>query len=86
MAEMESVEKDMMKTMVVIMGLAILASVIQGMIPQPAPDPIPPGEVLLSNLVIEPLEVNVGETVTIGVTATNIGEAGGSYEVTCEVI
>ena len=43
-------------------------------------------EFVVSNLEITPTEVNVGETVYISVIVTNVGNAAGSYEVTCEVV
>ena len=46
----------------------------------------PAAEFVISNLVIDPPEVYVGETVNIWVTVTNVGTAAGSTEVTCEVI
>lgn len=47
--------------------------------------PIPPENIILSDLVISPTEVYVGEPVSISVIATNIGETVGSYEIICEV-
>ena len=46
---------------------------------------IPPENIVLSDLVIEPAEVYVGEPVSISVIATNTGGVAGSYEITCEV-
>lgn len=43
------------------------------------------GEFQLSNLIIEPTMVNVGEPVTVGVTVTNIGETTGTKIVRMEV-
>lgn len=50
--------------------------------------PVPPGvaDIRLSNLVIQPSVVYVGETVTISVTATNQGDAAGSREIQCVVM
>lgn len=47
-----------------------------------------PGEAefQLSDLIIEPSTVNVGEPVTIGVTVANIGEKSGTKTVALEVI
>lgn len=42
-------------------------------------------EFVVSDLHITPAEVYIGETVTISVLVTNIGEAAGTYEVNCEV-
>ena len=47
---------------------------------------IPPENIVLSDLVIEPSEVYVGQPVSISVIATNIGEITGSYEIICEVV
>jgi len=46
----------------------------------------PGAEFIVSDLLIEPAEVYVGDTVTISVTVTNVGDVAGSYEVNCEVI
>ena len=47
---------------------------------------IPPEDITISDLSIEPSEVLVGEPVSISVVASNIGESAGSYEVNCEVV
>lgn len=39
----------------------------------------------VENLIIEPSEVNVGQKVTIEVTATNYGAASGSRKIVCNV-
>ena len=52
---------------------------------QAAP-PVPPENVELSGLLIEPSQVYVEESVSISVLATNLGGVAGSYEVVCEVI
>jgi len=46
---------------------------------------VPEAEFAVSNLVISPTEVYVGEPVSISVTVTNTGGLAGSYEVTAEV-
>ena len=46
---------------------------------------LPVADIRVENLVIEPSEVYVGETVRISVTATNYGEATGSKRIVCEV-
>lgn len=46
----------------------------------------PEAEFVVSNLVIDPAEVYIGEPVSISVVVTNVGSKAGSYEVTCEVI
>ena len=43
------------------------------------------GEFILSDLVIEPSEVEVGDPVSISCIATNIGEQRGSRNITLEV-
>jgi len=48
--------------------------------------PLPEAEFEVSNLVIEPTEVYVGEPVSISCFVTNVGGKAGTYEVTCEVI
>lgn len=40
----------------------------------------------VSNLIIYPTEVYVGEAVSISVTVTNVGGLTGTYEVNCEVL
>ena len=45
----------------------------------------PVADIRLSNLVIDPQQCNVGDTVTIQVTATNYGTAPGSKTITCTV-
>lgn len=42
-------------------------------------------DIRVENLVIEPIEVPVGETVSISVTATNIGTDVGSKTITCKI-
>lgn len=46
----------------------------------------PEAEFVVSDLVIDPTEVYVGEPISISVVVTNIGDKAGSYEVNCEVI
>lgn len=76
--------KDKKKT-IVGLGIGLLGALAYLVLRKPAP-PIPPADIVLSDLVIEPSEVYVGETVTISIIVTNIGETVGSYEVTCEVL
>lgn len=47
---------------------------------------VPVARFEVSNLVIEPTEVYVGEPVSISVVVTNVGGRTGSYEVILEVI
>ena len=47
---------------------------------------VPQAEFQVSNLVITPAEVYVGQPVAISVTVTNTGGIKGSYEVNCEVV
>jgi len=46
---------------------------------------VPVADIRLSDLVIEPSEVNVGEPVSISVVVTNYGTASGSRTITCIV-
>lgn len=46
---------------------------------------MPVADIRLSNLVISPTEVQVGEKVTISVTATNYGTVAGSKTITCTI-
>jgi len=48
--------------------------------------PTPEALFEVSNLVIDPAEVYVGEPVSISVTVTNVGNAAGSYEVECNIV
>lgn len=48
--------------------------------------PISPENIILSDLVVSPGEVYVGEPVSISVIATNIGGMDGSYKINCEVV
>lgn len=67
-------------------GLALgVGAVLYFALKAKAAPPIPPADIVISDLIIEPAEVYVGGTVSITVVATNIGETAGSYEVTCEV-
>ena len=68
-------------------GLGVIGATVLGLwaLTRKA-EAIPPADIVLSDLVIEPSEVYVGEQVTISATTTNIGEIAGSYEIMCEVI
>ena len=46
---------------------------------------VPVAEFEVTDLVIEPTEVYLGETVSISVRITNVGNLAGSYEIVCEV-
>lgn len=46
---------------------------------------VPVADIRVEDLTITPAEVNVGEPVTISVTATNFGTAAGSKVITCNV-
>lgn len=46
----------------------------------------PAAQFVVRDLVILPLLLYLGETVSISVTVTNIGLVAGSYTVTCEVL
>jgi len=48
--------------------------------------PIPGAEFVVSNLVIDPTEVYIGEQVFISVVVTNVGTVAGTYETNCEVV
>lgn len=58
-----------------VIGIIVLATRAK------AAPPIPPAEISLSDLTINPPEVNPGGKVTISVIVTNIGGMVGSYEV-----
>lgn len=45
----------------------------------------PVADIRVSNLVISPTEVNVGQTVTISCTAKNYGGAAGTKTIVCQV-
>jgi len=76
----------------IIAGLAVIGGIfalILGLTRKPEaiilPEEFPPANIVLSNLIIEPDKVYMGQSVSIVVVATNIGGLEGSYEVTCEV-
>lgn len=46
---------------------------------------VPEASFVVTDLLIEPTELYVGEKVTISVVVTNVGGQAGSYEVTLEV-
>jgi len=77
--------EDKKKVAAVGVGLGLVA-IIGGIALAAKKPPVPPENIVLSDLIIEPTAVYVGEPVSISVIATNIGETAGSYEVTCEVI
>jgi len=77
--------KDKKKAVAVGVGLVLVAVAGAVVLAKKKP-PIPPENIVLSNLTISPSEVYVGDPVSISVVATNIGGTAGSYEITCEVI
>lgn len=66
-------------------GLALGVLAIYFATKAEAAPPVPPENIMISNLIIEPSVVYVGEPVSISVTATNIGGVAGSYKITCEI-
>ena len=48
--------------------------------------PLPQAEFEVTNLIIDPTEVYIGEPVSISVIVTNVGGVAGTYEVVCEVL
>ncbi|MBU0847379.1 hypothetical protein KKH23_09375 [Patescibacteria group bacterium] len=54
-------------------------------IPTPPVPPVAAADIRAQNLTIQPSQVNVGERVTIGITAKNYGTATGSKVITCDV-
>ncbi len=58
---------------VLIVAVIVVAAVAVYLAFRPRPTP-PPGEFELSNLLIEPTEVDEGDSVTISVNVTNVGE------------
>lgn len=59
---------------------------VDGLVGSFVAHPIPEARFVVSDLVIDPAEVYVGEPVSISVVVTNVGDVAGSYEVVCEVI
>jgi len=45
----------------------------------------PEAEFKVSNLIISPTEVQIGQPVTISCTISNVGTQAGTYTVVCEV-
>lgn len=72
-----------MKDKKVGIGIAVLIAVLGAVLLMKRKPPIPPENIILSNLTISPSEVYVGDQVSISVVATNIGGTAGSYEITC---
>lgn len=48
--------------------------------------PVPQAEFEVSDLIVEPAEVYIGQPVTISILVTNVGGKSGTYEVVCEVL
>lgn len=69
------------KVGLVVAGLVTTALILITKAAKAAP-PIPPADIRLSDLAINPPEVNPGQKVTISATVTNIGGERGSYQVT----
>ena len=68
----------------VALGLGIVGGVIGVIVlatRAKAAPPIPPAEISLGDLTVNPPEVNPGQKVTVSVIVTNIGGMVGSYEV-----
>jgi len=76
--------KDKKKAVAVGVGVGLVAIAGAVVLAKKKP-PIPPENIVLSNLIISPSEVYVGDPVSISVVATNIGVTAGSCEITCEV-
>jgi len=49
------------------------------------PPALAPADIVVSDLVISPPEVYLGEVVTISVLVRNIGQVAGTATITCEV-
>jgi len=56
-----------------------------GIVPPPPPPVLAPAAFTSSALTISPREVDIGQTVTISVQVTNIGEERGVYSVTLKI-
>ena len=52
---------------------------------KPPPAPPAPAAFAVSALTISPAEVDIGESVTVGILVTNTGDLAGSYEVTLKI-
>ena len=76
--------RDKEKAVLAVGVLGLVGGTIYFATKAKAAPPVPPEDIVISSLIIEPGTVYVGEPVSISVTATNIGEAAGSHEVTCE--
>lgn len=79
----ESVEVVFPVTPEVAKAYAVLVNGLEGSF---VATEVPVVDIRVENLVIEPPEVLVGETVNISVTATNYGTAAGSKTIVCEVV
>lgn len=76
---------DKGKTGAIIGGLAAAGAALAFALTRRKPS-ILPEDIRVSDLIIEPAELYVGEQVSISVLVTNQGEVAGSYTVNCEVI
>lgn len=62
----------------------------EGVLPEDKPEdqpevPLAPADFTIDSLVISPIEVDVGKSVTIGVLVNNTGDLSGNYEVTLKI-
>lgn len=69
----------------VVLGIGAAATGLIFALKAKAGPPIPPSDIILSNLIITPTEVYVGEALDISLMAQNIGGLSGSYEVVCQI-
>ncbi|MBA7672387.1 hypothetical protein ES703_80563 [subsurface metagenome] len=81
-------EKDKRAKVGLVIGAGLLAAAVSLAIyglAYGAEAPLPPESIFLSNMMIEPAQVFVGEPVSISVIITNMSEEAGTYNVICEV-
>jgi len=66
-----------------IAGAALIGAGLIGLLVRKKP--LPPADIQLSNLVISPGEIYLGDSAVVSVTVTNTGGQAGSYTVVMEV-
>ena len=69
----------------VVLGLTVAGGLGYVLYRLTRPPALAPADIVVSDLVISPPEVYLGEVVTISVLARNIGQVAGTATITCEV-
>ena len=69
----------------VVLGLTVAGGLGYWLYRLTRPPALAPADIVVSDLVISPPEVYLGEVVTISVLVRNIGQVAGTATITCEV-